>query len=290
MKFFQYKSKRHSLFKLLIILMIPILIYYLFTTRLNQVRKEYDLKLSNTIKQQSQYEKQVYVAARQIKAGTVINQADVIKRTIYSDMNQADFFTQEDCGSIALVNLPPNMPILKNLISNTSIQTDLREEEYFTFFLATNLEQYDVIDVRILYPNGENYIVLAKKSIQTLNLKTNQCILHVNEEEILKISSAIIDTYLRAGTILYSSKYIEPGIQSPAIPNYQPSEAVISLLSKDPNILRRAVKSVSAGVRRELDRRLDYFYNTHENLQIEHKKITEYEAEHGTEEEIVYGN
>lgn len=290
MKFFQYKSKLRSLFKFLAILAIPILIYIIFSMKINQVRKTYDLKLDNTIKQQSQYQKQVYIPAKRIKAGSVICQEDIQVQTVHSDMEQKEFMTSADIGSTALVDLQPNLPILRSLLSSNSIETDLREEEYFTFFLSTNLEQHDIIDVRILYPNGENYIVLSKKSIQTLNLPTNQCILHVNEEEILRISSAIIDTYLHPGTILYSSKYVEPSIQAPSIPNYQPREAVIDLMKKDPNILSKAVKGVTASVRRALDQRLDHFYDTHEGLQIEHKKTTEYEEDSSTEEDLEYVN
>ncbi|MEG1741668.1 MAG: hypothetical protein RR237_02195, partial [Acetivibrio sp.] len=121
------------------------------------------------------------------------------------------------------------------------------------------LKPYDVVDIRILYPNGENYIVLSKKILKELNQERTICYLWMEEQETLFISSAMVDAYMTPGAILYTTKYVESEIQKPSIVTYIPSHQVMDLIQKNPNIVESAKLGLEKQVREKLELRLEEF-------------------------------
>lgn len=58
-----------------------------------------------------------------------------------------------------------NTVITKDLISKSdnTVADDVRREEYNVFVLPMDLATGDYIDVRLMLPSGQNYIVVAKR-------------------------------------------------------------------------------------------------------------------------------
>lgn len=106
------------------------------------------------------------------------------------------------------------------------------------------------------YPNGESYVVLSKKTMKGYLPGTPTCYFWMTEEELLRMSAAIVDAGLYSGSTLFLTKYIEPNIQEASVVNYIPSLSVLSLLEDDPNILESTVQELSWEVRKELENRL----------------------------------
>ena len=50
------------------------------------------------------------------------------------------------------------------------------------------------------------------------------------------MSSAIVESYIMEGSILYVAKYVEPGIQGSSVPTYVPSTAVQEAIRQNSNI------------------------------------------------------
>ena len=63
-------------------------------------------------------------------------------------------------------------------------------------------------------------------------------------DEILTISSAIIDAYRIPGSKLYMTRYTQAGMQKAATPTYVVSSETLGLMQKDPNILARAAEEL----------------------------------------------
>ena len=62
----------------------------------------------------------------------------------------------------------------------------------------------------------------------------------MSEEDILRMSNAIVEAYVMTGSKLTVTKYVEPGLQGAATPTYAVSQAVLGLIEKDPNIRKEA--------------------------------------------------
>ena len=88
---------------------------------------------------------------------------------------------------------------------------DLRTEEYTMINVPSNVIAGDYIDVRILFPTGEDFSVLIGKKVEKCT--SNTIFLNLTEDDILTMGSAIIEAYMYEGTKLYATKYVDPSNQ-----------------------------------------------------------------------------
>ena len=92
---------------------------------------------------------------------------------------------------------------------------------------STRLMEYN-IDVRFTMPSGEDYIVLSKKRV--VSLQNTTVGLYLTEDEILMMSSAIIESYVMKASNLYAAQYVEAGIQNAAVATYSVNPEVYQLI------------------------------------------------------------
>lgn len=229
-----------------------------FTTLMltNQVRSKYSELLEIAHQEMESNQRTVYKATIDIAHGDYLTEENITQVKVYSSQPQDTYITKEDIGKIALVDIKANTHILKNMLSGNIIDSGLREVEFNVVYINTNVVSNDTVDVRLVYPNGENYIVLSKKIIKGYTPETTECYFWLNEEEILKMSAAIVDAALYPGSKLYVTKYIEPNIQDESIVNYIPSLAVLKLIEEDPNIVERSSQELNKELRKSLENRL----------------------------------
>lgn len=242
-----------------IVLITAFVVAYMAGTK--QIRNRYEAKMSvlnKTIQSNKQF---VYVARTEIPRGEQINKNNTSYEEVFSDM-QGVYITDEDMGKISVVDIQPGTHIMTNMITPEKLDNTLREEEFNQFYLSSNLMDNDYVDIRITYPNGENYIVLSKKAIKNINLQESDCFLWLTEEEIVTIQAAIVDAYKHSGSKIYTTKYIEPTIQEASIVTYTPPEEIIDLINRDPNILNVASTALSKEVRRSIDSRIKQYENS----------------------------
>ena len=132
--------------------------------------------------------------------------------------------------------------------SDNPVQNDVRKQEYNMLVLPIDLETGDYVDVRIMLPSGQDYIVIAKKEVeipQVGGMDSEDTIwVNLTEDEILHMSCAIIDAYQVPGAKIYATKYTEAGMQDAAIPTYPVNESTSALLRSDPNILEKAMNAI----------------------------------------------
>ena len=135
-----------------------------------------------------------------------------------------------------------NTVITPNLVvqSDAPVTDDVRVEDYNMIVLPVDLMPGDYVDIRLMTPDGQNFIVVSKKQVDIpLNSDgtyvADTIRLNLREDEILSLSSAIVEAYGIQGAKLYASKYKEPGMQDASIPTYRPNSAVTTLLGVDAN-------------------------------------------------------
>lgn len=164
---------------------------------------------------------------------------------------------QELTGVIAVTDLLAGQPIYKSSIQIMDCG-DLREKYINFVTLNTNLEEGDTVDIRIKFPNGEDYVILSKDVLRDLNLAGAEFYLWIDEESILRLSAATVDAAINGGEI-YVTKYVKPSIQDALVYTYQPSEDVLRLIQWDPNIVLDAENTYSNTKRGEFEARLKAF-------------------------------
>ena len=152
---------------------------------------------------------------------------------------------------IAKVTMKKNTLITTELLSKSDnpVQDDVRKQEYNMLVLPMDLVAGDYIDVRIMLPSGQDYIVVAKKEVDIPEINgvpaEDTIWMNLTEDEILHMSCAIIDAYQIRGSKIYATKYTEAGMQEAAIPTYPINESTSQLLRNNPNILEKAMNAIS---------------------------------------------
>ncbi|WP_106767764.1 SAF domain-containing protein [Paenibacillus faecalis] len=200
--------------------------------------------------------KSAWVPLRDIPAGHFIDSQDLqeVRLPLEASPDNLPARKEDVMGKGAKIELRKGTPItLGMLFEEEATPRDLRNREMKSVWLPSNLKQDDVVDIRIQFPTGQDYIVLSKKRIDKLASPAFWTTL--NEQEILLYSSAMVDAYIHQASI-YALTYVEPELQEKAIPNYPPNEEVIRLIKNDPNIVRRAEQQLESSIRKALDRDL----------------------------------
>ena len=145
---------------------------------------------------------------------------------------------------IAKININQNTIITSDMLALGELLTDIRKQEYNAVVLPTDLTSGDYIDVRMMLPNGQDFVVLSKKMVELpmINgMESESTIwLEMSEDEILTMSCAIVEAYRINGSKLYATKYKDPGYQEAAEVTYPISAEVEKLIKSDPNVTEKA--------------------------------------------------
>ena len=166
--------------------------------------------------------------------------------------NNKEYLELNSVPLVAKVNMNANTLITTELLSkgDNVVQDDVRKQEYNMVVLPIDLTTGDYIDIRLMLPSGQDYIVVSKKEVEIPVIggvdSEDTIWVNLSEDEILHMSCAIIDAYQINGAKLYATKYTEPGMQVAATPTYPINESTSRLLENDPNILERAMQELSA--------------------------------------------
>lgn len=199
----------------------------------------------------------LYVVTDDVTAGTVLEMGvNVELQECITALPELLYITEEDLGKTLIVDLDAYTPIMINMVTDANLEPDVREIEIGVAALMLNQQINDYVDLRIVFPNGADYIVASKLKVKQLFLENSLFYTDMDEGEILTLSSAIVDAYTNTGTKLYLTKYVEPNLQEESKPNYPVSETTLALMASDPNIVAVAADTLNVAARQELIARL----------------------------------
>ena len=153
---------------------------------------------------------------------------------------------------VAKVTMAPNTVLTNTLIAKSTdkVTDDLRRQEYSVILITSQIVTGDYIDIRLRMPDGTDYIVASHKEVEIPIIgdmdSPNTISIQVTEDEIVTISNAIVESYMMPGSVLYASRYVEPGLQEKATPTYLPSQKVKTLIDQNPNVTEVAKRELNA--------------------------------------------
>ncbi len=234
-----------------------------------KVKSIYEDRIEIMSEALQQYTVTVYVASAEIKAGDIITGTTVTVTETLSGQDKKNFMSETDIGHKALVDIPAGTHILKNMIAEEAMGDSKREVEFSLNLAGENIKEGDYTDIRLRYPNGEDYIVVSKSCISRIDMVKGYLYLNLSPDEIHLMSSALVDCFLKSGTYLYTTKYIAASYQESSFVTYTPNEDVLSLIQQDPNVLEAARDYLSEGKRAGLEERLETYYENYSSTRDE---------------------
>lgn len=110
------------------------------------------------------------------------------------------------------------------------VKDDERLIEYSEIYCPKDIKENDLIDVRIKYNNGTDYVVIAKKKLVTK--LDDKLYLILNNKELLNLSSAITDKEQFFGTKIYLVKYLNKNQKKSKV-NYIPYKYIEKLINNE---------------------------------------------------------
>jgi len=199
----------------------------------------------------------VYVASTDIPKGATIEEGiNVYKQEIYTGLERSSYITADMLGHTAIVDIAYNEPVMSNMVTDILVTKDMRDYEISFAHLLYDLQEYDVVDIRMMFPDGSDYVLLSKKQVNNLDMDNNIFYTQCTEDEILRLSSALIDSFTTTGAYIYTTRYISENLQEEAIPNYPVRGESLSLMYNNPNIVEIAAETLKTTARTDLRLRL----------------------------------
>lgn len=224
------------------------------------------INIKNDNKEKEQGLKSAYVLTTDIKSGDSISLENLKKVDVDNEIVPSNSISLMQIGedTIAKIDLKQGTILSTDMITNSEEKNtdDTRLQEYNMILLPSQINTDEYVDIRLRLPSGLDYIVVSKKKLelpQVLGIDSeNTILLKLNESEIQIMSNAIVESYIMEGSILYVSKYVEPGLQSSSVPTYVPSIAVQEAIRENSNITVEA--------RNALIKRFNESVNTRNNI------------------------
>lgn len=222
-----------------------------------QKMDNYEQKVTELESQLTNITQFVYVASKDLKAGEMLEEGvNVMVQEMVTALPGDLYITAEDMGKIMTVSISAQSPIFKSMVTDEVFDKDTREVEIGVANLMLDQEQYDYVDLRIMFPDSSDYIIASKLKIKSIDLDNNIFYTNLDEDEIITLASATIDAFTVTGAKIYLTRYVESNLQEDAIPNYPVRQETMLLMATDPNILKRAEATLNAEARQALEVRL----------------------------------
>ncbi|MEY8332669.1 SAF domain-containing protein [Lachnospiraceae bacterium 47-T17] len=223
--------------------------------------------LAHYEKLQEQYSyMSVFVLTEDVTAGEELTASSFQERRVQSteDLSLAEPLTAEELlGKRVKISLAKGTPLGSDVVyEGEAVADDERQVELRELYLPGTLRENEFVDLRIVFPNGEDYLVVKRKRVYRLIRDEEGEVLAVGlrflEEELLRYQAAVVDARTYENTRLYALQYTGD-FQAAATEYYPVNPAVFALLCWDPNITELFVVDAEQERREILESHLEQF-------------------------------
>lgn len=208
----------------------------------------------------------LYVLTQDVTAGEELT-ADMfqaLRVQSSENLSAAQSPTKEDLlGKRLKISLAKGAALSTDILyEGAEIADDERRVELRELELPQNLRENEFVDIRIVFPDGEDYLVIGHKRVYHMIRDDEGGVsalqMRFLEEELLRYQAACVDTKTYQDTRLYAVRYT--GEFQPAAQVYYPvNRAVFRLLQWNPNIVDLFVVEEEQERRAQLESSLEQF-------------------------------
>lgn len=186
----------------------------------------------------------MFVMAQDVHAGEIVT-ADMIKeQRVQSteDLSLVQLLTKEDLiGKRLKVSLTKGAVICADVMyEGAPVTDDERLVELRALDLPQTLRENEFVDIRIVFPNGEDYLVVGHKRVYRIIRDEEGEVLALQvrflEQELLRYQAACVDAKTYQDTTMYAVQYTGE-FQAAAQAYYPVNRDVFRLMKWDPNIV-----------------------------------------------------
>lgn len=233
----------------------------------SQIHLRREIKLYKQKVEQKTYS-MAYCLKNEKKAGELIYESDLEQITLSADVKQElpTFRLKDVTGKIAKVDMKKGSIVSEQLLAEKeNAGNDSRICTYSEIAYSGNLKKGSYADIRISFPNGEDYIVARHKELLAVSEEEHGLTFCLGESELLRLSSALVDTRQYEDTEIYAVAY-QDNLQESSLITYPMNTNVYVLAGWDPNIVEKDgldsiedVRQSEGELRQQLEKNLEAY-------------------------------
>lgn len=179
----------------------------------------------------------IVIAKTAIKSGTVVDETQLEtakwNKNLMSPNMVTDIKTMKD--KIWKIDVSAGGPITADMVAKEKFGATDRLQLVIVDSVSPSLKVGDYIDVRMVTPYGVNYVVMAKKRVTDIYDSGVEVIM--SEAELMIYSGLLVDQYMNPGTLVYTSKYLEPTLQKSNYTMYVPPKDILDYMKVNANMI-----------------------------------------------------
>lgn len=210
---------------------------------------------------------EVYTVSTDVHAGMEVQLEELVMQTIpvSSVTDNYCLDANEIVGRYWKIDLSPGVSITKDCLMSDPMEDIMYERDITFSYLPLGIKVGDYIDVRMVLPYGQEFIILSHQRVRQLVEQTNTIKLVLTEAQNTVWNSALKDKALYGGKGLsiYVTKYIEPGITDVANTYYPVRKEMEAVVNLNPNI-----KDKSLCINSQLREDIDYLLTQIDELEV----------------------
>lgn len=232
--------------------------WHFYTENQNQIQQNQTLAAQNS---QIQAELNaigqlvtVYEVSGQVYSGKEIKETDLVPVSVplSTCMDSSITDMSQLVGKYYKVDIKPGTILSTDMLMEEKEETPKIYSRELTFTsLPVSTVVGDYVDIRMILPNGEEYVILSHEQIQRIYDTT--VTFHVSEEENAVINAAFADLGSYNGfTLCYLTKYLEPGKDVDTIAFYPVQHEMENFILFNPNI-KDTTRCINTTLRDHID-------------------------------------
>ena len=194
-------------------------------------------KKMEQVKKQISEEKsyQVYCLKEDKSKGELIEAEDLQEITVKTKHSFQALQVSDLEGKYLSVGVKSGVILTDSVIhEEEGLDDDVRTYLYDYIVLPEGITNEDLFDIRIRFPDGEDYVIAVGKKVESV--VESGAFIHASEKENLLMSSAYVDTTVYEGAKIYASLYVAD-YQEASSPDYPLNLYATELASWNPNLL-----------------------------------------------------
>lgn len=208
----------------------------------------------------------LYILSTDKERGDILEQQDITAVEINGELSGIQVTALEHLvGRQLRTFAEAGTMISEGILAEEILPTeDQRRLELNYIRIPELLNQGELIDIRVHFENGEDYIVAGKKKVLTLQREDEYRAaglieIQVSEEEILKLASVKADYDCYENTLVYAVIYADDG-QAQAKDTYPVNMGVYEISCWDSNVVKQVLTAENQQKRQILEENLVRFY------------------------------
>lgn len=238
------------------------------TVRNIQLNKSYEAATQQVTQLQAKLDAvgdfaDVYTVKSGVKMGDEILESDLALQTVPVSTIPSNVITDTKSliGNYFRIDLQPGVTLTKDLINVEEYIGSVYERDVFLDSVPVGTKTGDYLDIRVVLPGGEEFVVLAHKRVNARY--ENSIKMKLDESGLWLYTSMMVDRalYKDVGLKIYATKYVDPGSHDKTVSYYPVRKEVVDIMGISKNLTDKQRASIwNADLRTSIDAKLS-FYN-----------------------------